>query len=56
MSTCRSCEFFGGRGERKYGASYQCLHPMLMQLTGGMLDSVKSSCVLYEKRRKKEAE
>ena len=52
MSTCRSCTFFGGRCERKYGTFYQCLHPMLLQLTGGRLERIKSSCVLYEKRRR----
>ena len=55
MSNCKSCAFFGGKVEGKCVAFYQCLHPMLLQLTGGRLDSVKSSCVLYERKRKKEA-
>lgn len=54
---CRSCEFFGGKVERKYCPQYQCLHPILLQLTGGGLDYLKSTCVLYVKKRKqKEAE
>lgn len=55
--TCRSCGFFGGKVERKYYSPYLCQHPILVQLTGGELDSLKSSCVLYvERRKKKEVE
>lgn len=54
---CKSCEFFGGKVDRKYYSPYLCQHPILVQLTGGELDNLKSSCVLYVKKRKqKEAE
>lgn len=56
MGTCRSCAFFGGKREGKYVASYQCLHPIRVGITGGRMNDLKSTCVLHEKRRKKEVE
>ena len=56
MSTCRSCVFFGGKAKSQYSIYYKCLHPMLLQLTGGRLDNIKRSCVLYGKRGNKKEE